>query len=230
MEITEPGRYTIDDGTVEEIIIRSGESGKIEIDIGHDCSINIVSIYDKPIEIDITNNVGKNSRIHTNSLWISGCRGKITNNLIGDHSEAYDLNIFINKSGNLELDTKLRHTGVNTKGDILVKGIVMKGSRATMNGMIKIDKSGKGAESILKEYVLLLDNDAHAIAKPDLEIENNDVVSTHSASVSQIDEEKIFYMCSRGLSREDAKRLIVEGFLLAPQNSKYFEKEILSVI
>jgi Fe-S cluster assembly scaffold protein SufB len=79
--------------------------------------------------------------------------------------------------------------------------------------MIKIEKSGGGAESFLSEHVMLLDPGAHATANPELEIENNDVSSRHAASVSQIDSEKIFYLMSRGLSREESRKMIIEGFL-----------------
>jgi Fe-S cluster assembly scaffold protein SufB len=62
---------------------------------------------------------------------------------------------------------------------------------------------------------MLLNPGAHADANPELEIKNNDVQSTHAATVSPIDEEKIFYLMSRGVSREKARRMIVEGFLEA---------------
>ncbi|MEW6722996.1 MAG: SufD family Fe-S cluster assembly protein, partial [Candidatus Micrarchaeota archaeon] len=100
-----------------------------------------------------------------------------------------------------------------TKGNILVKGIVKDKGAATLDGMIKIEKGGGGAESFLSEHVMHLNPGAHASANPELEIENNDVSSRHAASVSRIDEEKIFYLTTRGISREDAKKLIVEGFL-----------------
>jgi Fe-S cluster assembly scaffold protein SufB len=90
--------------------------------------------------------------------------------------------------------------------------VVKDGASAKISGKIKIEKCGAGAESFLTERVILFNPGAHAIANPELEIENNNVSSRHAASVSQIDEEKIFYLMARGLTREEAKKTIVEGF------------------
>jgi Fe-S cluster assembly scaffold protein SufB len=81
--------------------------------------------------------------------------------------------------------------------------------------MIKIEKNGAGAESFLTQNVILLSPSSHATANPELEIENNDVSSRHAASVSQIDQDKIFYLMSRGISQKDSRKLIVDGFLEA---------------
>lgn len=140
------------------------------------------------------------------------------NILEGNNSEAYDLHIFVEKEM-LRLNTILRHVGKSTKGSILVRGVVKGNGSAELDGLIKIEKSGSGAESILKDHVMLLNPGAHAIAKPDLDIENNDVSSTHAASVSQIDANKLFYLASRGIAAEDAKKLIVKGFLESEINN-----------
>jgi Fe-S cluster assembly scaffold protein SufB len=86
-------------------------------------------------------------------------------------------------------------------------------SKSLFKGMIKIGKEAKAAESYLAGHAILLDKGAKSDAIPGLEIETNEVKATHSASVAQIDEMQIFYLMSRGLSREGAKREIVNGFL-----------------
>ena len=60
--------------------------------------------------------------------------------------------------------------------------------------------------------MILLSDKAYAEAIPNLEIENNDVKCSHGATISQIDEDKLFYMTSRGINEKDAKRVIIEGF------------------
>jgi Fe-S cluster assembly scaffold protein SufB len=65
----------------------------------------------------------------------------------------------------------------------------------------------------LAGHAILLDRGAKSDAIPGLEIETNEVKATHSASVAQLDENQIFYLMSRGLSRESAEREIVNGFL-----------------
>ena len=59
----------------------------------------------------------------------------------------------------------------------------------------------------------LLNSGAHAEANPELEIENNDVQSSHSATVGQINPEKLFYLMARGIVEPQARRLLIEGFL-----------------
>jgi Fe-S cluster assembly scaffold protein SufB len=86
-------------------------------------------------------------------------------------------------------------------------------SKSLFKGMIKIDKEAKASESYLAGHAILLDKSAKSDAIPGLEIETNEVKATHSASVAQLDENEIFYLMSRGLSRDGAKREIVNGFL-----------------
>jgi len=80
-------------------------------------------------------------------------------------------------------------------------------------GMIRINEEAAHSSSFLSGRSILLDKGAKSDAIPGLEILTNDVKATHSASVAQIDEEQIFYLGSRCLSRSEAERIIVEGFL-----------------
>lgn len=138
----------------------------------------------------------------------------VENRLAGIGARADDMQVFIAKGDeSLRLDSRLVHEAEKTSGDILIKGIVSDRAFADIGGMIKIEESGPGAASFLKEQAMLLGPFARARANPALEIKNNDVSSRHSASVARIGEEKIFYLMSRGLSREEAKGAIVEGFI-----------------
>ena len=78
---------------------------------------------------------------------------------------------------------------------------------------ILIEKDAVGAEAFLRFKVLLLGENARAEVDPELEILCNQVKASHAASVGQIDEEQLFYLMSRGLSKQDAVKLIVEAFL-----------------
>ena len=212
MEFSGDAEIQIQDNAVETIIIRAEKDATIRLEIGKNCRVSTYIIQEGKAKIMQNSGVGENSVLHSHCLWLNEGEGKVQTVLQGKKSEAHDLHIFVEKE-KLHLDTLLRHVGEDTKGDILVKGVVMGNGSAKLDGMIKIDKTGAGADSILKEHVMLLNPGAHAIANPDLEIENNNVTSTHAASVSQIDEEKLFYLASRGISRDDAKKLIVHGFL-----------------
>jgi Fe-S cluster assembly scaffold protein SufB len=117
--------------------------------------------------------------------------------------------------GNQSFDvmSNLIHQGPHTRGRVLVKSVLKDNSKSLFKGMIKIDKEGKGTESYLAGHAILLDRGAKSDAIPGLEIQTNEVRATHSASVAQMDENQIFYLKTRGLSREGAKREIVGGFL-----------------
>ena len=83
----------------------------------------------------------------------------------------------------------------------------------TFVGRIIIDEDCGDSHSFLTERILLLSDKAHAKAVPDLEIKTDDVSCSHAASVSNIPEEHIFYLMSRGISRTRSEEMIVEGFL-----------------
>jgi FeS assembly protein SufD len=117
--------------------------------------------------------------------------------------------------GNQSFDvtSNLIHQGPHTRGRVLVKSVLKDNSKSLFKGMIKIDKEGKGTESYLAGHAILLDRGAKSDAIPGLEIKTNEVKATHSASVAQMDENQIYYLTTRGLNREGAKREIVAGFL-----------------
>jgi FeS assembly protein SufD len=117
--------------------------------------------------------------------------------------------------GNQSFDvtSNLIHQGPHTRGRVLVKSVLKDSSKSLFKGMIKIDKEGRGTESYLAGHAILLDRGAKSDAIPGLEIKTNEVKATHSASVAQIDENQIYYLTTRGLNREGAKREIVAGFL-----------------
>ena len=117
--------------------------------------------------------------------------------------------------GNQSFDvtSNLIHQGPHTRGRVLVKSVLKDTSKSLFKGMIKIGKEGKGTESYLAGHAILLDRGAKSDAIPGLEIQTNEVKATHSASVAQMDENQIYYLMTRGLSREGAKREIVAGFL-----------------
>jgi len=212
--IEEDSIVNIADSSDALIIIKPIKNIEIELNVGKRCSVRSYIFQNENVEITQTNHLGNGSKIYCNSIWTSGGTGKITNILDGEKSQAHDIHIFSeNGSSAFDLDARLNHNGKNTAGKIIVKGIVHDSATANLDGMIKIGKEGSGAESILKEQVMLLGPKAHATAKPELEIENNDVNSTHAATVSAIDENKIFYLMARGIRRKEAEKMIVTGFL-----------------
>ena len=141
-------------------------------------------------------------------------RYKVDSIMQGPGALAEDVEIVFG-IGNQSFDitSNLIHIAPNTRGKVLVKSVLKDTSQSLFKGMIKINKNAKATESYLAGHAILLDKGAKSDAIPGLEIESNEVKATHSASVAQIDEKQIFYLMSRGLSEELAKREIVGGFL-----------------
>ena len=109
--------------------------------------------------------------------------------------------------------TNLTHEAPHTTGHVLAKGVLRDSARTIFKGMIRIEAGAKNSSSYLAEHAMILSKKARADAIPGLEINTNEVKATHSGSVSQVDEEQVFYMMARGLTLSEAQRLIIVGFL-----------------
>ena len=142
-------------------------------------------------------------------------------------SESFDLQIVLSEHSSIKLNFIFRasggrrqrisvNCGVNVPFavcDINIKGVVEGDSYVNCAGMISVSDNGNGAEVSLKESVLLLDEGSKADLIPGLNIQNNDVKAVHSAGVSKINPEKLFYFMSRGICEREAKKMIAEGFI-----------------
>ncbi len=141
-------------------------------------------------------------------------RCKVDNILEGRGASAEHFNvIFADGTQVFDITSNMIHLSKSSIGRVLSKAIVKDKARSLFKGMIRIAKDAKGSESYLAGHAIILNKGARADSIPALEIETNEVKATHSASVAQMDEEQIFYMMSRGMSRDDAKRAIVFGFV-----------------
>lgn len=101
----------------------------------------------------------------------------------------------------------------NGGGEITLKGVAEGKSYASCDGMIEITEAGRGTNTYLTEDVLMLDPTAKIDAIPGLEIRTNDVKASHSATVSRVTPEDLFYFQSRGIPSQEARRMYTEGFL-----------------
>ena len=161
-------------------------------------------------------NLGQDAKVN----WYSGLFGsllsryKIEYFLNGTGASANDSEVvFGNNEQDFDIQTNVNHESPSTEGRVVEKSILRNKAKSLFKGMIRIKENAAKSNSFLSGRSILLDKDAKSDAIPGLEIFTNDVKATHSASVAQIDEEQIFYLRSRCLSKEEAERTIVEGFL-----------------
>ena len=121
--------------------------------------------------------------------------------------------IFGNNEQSFDLSANVNHEKPSTEGRVIEKSILKNRSKSLFKGMIRIKEKAVKSQSFLSGRSILLDKGAKSDSIPGLEIFTNDVKATHSASVAQVDEEQIYYLGTRCLSRKEAERIIVEGFV-----------------
>jgi Fe-S cluster assembly protein SufD len=152
------------------------------------------------------------------ALGFGSSRGKVRmeTRLSGPGSSARVTGAYAgNGSQHLDFDTTQEHAAPNTTSDLAFRGVLEESATAVWRGMIRVDPGAQQTDAFQESRNLLLSKSAHADAIPGLEIEANDVRCTHAAAVAQIDAEQLHYLRSHGLPDEQAKRLIIEGFLEA---------------
>lgn len=134
--------------------------------------------------------------------------------LIGDGSSIRILGLLIGKKQDkVDIKINLSHVGQNTKSEIIFKGALEDESGVNFEGLVKINKNAKKTNAWLAAHFLLLSEKAHGRAIPSLEILENDIKAGHATTVGKVNDLEMFYLQSRGLSKQQAKHLIVEGFL-----------------
>jgi Fe-S cluster assembly protein SufD len=133
--------------------------------------------------------------------------------LVGDNAEAQVNGVmFTEGKQQLVYNTLQHHEAPSCRSDLLYKGALQDRSRLVWRGMIKVDKAAQKTNGYQRNDNLMLSAAARSDSIPGLEIEADDVRCTHGATSGRVDEEQIFYAQSRGLSADEAARLVVAGF------------------
>ena len=147
------------------------------------------------------------------SLGASASRSR-TNFLLdgrGSLAEGFEI-FFTDGKQKYDYETNLVHNSPDSTGSTHARGVLKGESQSIFKGMIKIVNAAKNSRSYLAHHAMILERTAKSDGVPSLEIDNNEVKATHSASVAQIDDEQLFYLMARGLSLDEAKKMVVLGF------------------
>jgi len=113
-----------------------------------------------------------------------------------------------------EIKTNINHIGQNTKSYQKIKSVLNKNSKAIFQGKVHVDSNAQKTDGYQLSKAIILDQDSEFDSKPELEIYADDVKCTHGSTSGSLDEDAIFYLMSRGLSRFKAKKLLIKGFLV----------------
>ncbi|QEA49850.1 Fe-S cluster assembly protein SufD [Latilactobacillus curvatus] len=140
--------------------------------------------------------------------------GDFDSDLVGAGSHAETKVVAISTGKQIQgIDTRVTNIGPRSIGHILQHGVILEDATLTFNGIGHILKGAKGADAQQENRVLMLSRTARGDANPLLLIDENDVQAGHAASVGRVDEQQMYYLMSRGLSKEVAQRLVIRGFL-----------------
>jgi Fe-S cluster assembly protein SufD len=162
--------------------------------------------------------VGRDAGLDWVALGFGSARGhvRMETRLAGEGAEARVTGAYASHARqHIDFDTTQEHAAPNTTSDLAFRGVLTGRSTAVWKGNIIVDPGAQKTDAFQESRNLLLSKRAHADAIPGLEIQANDVRCTHAAAVAQVDPEQLFYLRSRGLKLDVAKRLVIEGFLAA---------------
>jgi len=151
--------------------------------------------------------------------WMDCCFGgslsisQIYTDLVAQGASTYNWGLFFGrKKQRFGVFLRNAHLSPGTTSDMLTKGVLDEEARSVYRGTVKIAEKSRNSNGYQRQDVLLLSSKAGADAKPNLEIDNNEVRCTHGVTIGQADAEKLFYLMSRGLNRDKAIKKLVEGF------------------
>ncbi len=147
------------------------------------------------------------------NLGASVARVDLHASLEGPGARSDMLGLYFGQSDqHFDHNTRQDHKVPHATSDLLYKGALDDRARSVFRGLIKVFPKAQRTDAYQTNRNLLLSRDSNATSLPNLEIEADDVRCSHAATVGQLDEEELFYIMSRGITRRDAERLVVFGF------------------
>jgi len=189
-----------------------------EIYTGSNSHVNYGAIESLDAELSYSRRkavVGKDSTMK----WLNGQfesqlnRTKIETVLKGDNSETEKIGVWypVNDQ-HFDISLQAFHIGHNTKCDMDSRAVVDDDSRSLYEGLQQVEETAEDTSSFQDQESLLLSDEAEADASPKLMIENPDVEASHAAAAGTVPSEELHYIESRGITEEEARKLVVKGY------------------
>ena len=192
----------------------------VEIFVGKNASVRYTTIQNWAD--NVYNLVTKRASVKENGLmeWIDGNIGSKINMkypsciLKEKGAKGNCISVAVaSKDQMQDAGAKMIHLAPNTKSKIISKSIASSGGNASYRGTVYIDSKAENSKSIVKCDTIILDDKSKSDTIPKNIVKNNSSYLEHEATVTKIDEEKLFYLMSRGLDEEKAKELLIMGFI-----------------
>ena len=152
--------------------------------------------------------------------WVDGNIGsKVTMKypscwLTGEHAKGEVLSLaFAGEDQVQDTGSKMLHMAPRTSSNIVSKSVARNGGRAAYRGLVQVNANASNSTANVECDALLVDNNSRSDTYPYNDIRNDHVTLGHEATVSQVSEEQLFYLMSRGIAEEEAMAMIVRGFV-----------------
>jgi Fe-S cluster assembly scaffold protein SufB len=209
------------DGAADRGEPQSLYTGTLEVHLARDAELRVASIQDLAEGTVAFQHrqaeIGEGASLHWALAQLGSrlVRSRVDNRLVGDRSTVEQVEIVFGARDQLfDLTSYTRHIGRDTTGNLLSKSALLDATRSYMKGLIIIEPTAVGTDSFLGEFGMNLSKQARAVAIPSLEIDQPDCRrAAHSSSVGPIDETQLVYLESRGIGADEARKMIVLGFL-----------------
>ncbi|MFA5272862.1 MAG: SufD family Fe-S cluster assembly protein [Candidatus Peribacter sp.] len=158
--------------------------------------------------------VGAGGRFRLLNVTHGSCVHKVVSEVSGRGGESF-IDWIIHGRGTMKCLLSARNifTAKNGRGDVIVRGVAEGDTKIVCHGSVEIGPKASGTQAHLTEKILVLDPTARVDVMPSLDVKTHDVSASHSASISRIHPEDLFYFASRGILEKKARKLFIEGFL-----------------
>ena len=205
--------------------IKSSANCVLKINIAPSAALDIVFLQtennEAPVFINSDIDIQHDARITVSTVNITPgyVRNNLQVNFRGEHAEAKLYGIYKANAGHVDNTTLVKHLVPNCTSEELYKGVLDGNAVGAFSGRVVVAQDAQKTSSQQTNRNMLLSTDAHAYAKPQLEIYADDVKCSHGATSGQIDQQQLFYMQQRGIDAKTAKELLTDAFLLEVANN-----------
>jgi len=188
----------------------------LEVTVGEGASCEVLTLQENAAgTVRAEGRVAAGGRLHWRPVTIGGtARHDIRSTCTGEGARSEASWIVVSRAGeHPQAVIRNAFAARNGGGEVAMRAVALARGQALLDGRIEIGLEGGGTQTYLTQEALMLDSSAKIDAIPGLEIKTNDVKASHSATVSRVNPEDLFYAGSRGIAPDAARRLLVEGFL-----------------
>ena len=219
----------------QEINVKKGEVISLDLVDITDASLNLflqknsvcnLRIFYKNAKNDLVlhANLVENATLNIYFADFSSGNSTLSSNviLLGDEAKsAFKFSSLVTKNDNKKYSISFSHIGEKTESNLEGYSVNTDTSKLKVEGISHIEKDSIKSKASQKIKAILFDQTSSAIANPILKIDNDDIEASHACAIGSLNDEHLFYLLSRGIALEDAKKLITFGYLNPIVN--YFE-------